>query len=198
LGTDNEGRTYYALSPGVIEREVAFEYLEVVSADKPRKLKKKGRILTVEDRSEMKEWSWFVSVWGKKPLSEGQSKNSQPAENDTNNSDEEDEDEETEKWWGFWEPEEIVKVADWISIKSKLEDEEIHVGGPEDGTSSQTKADPAKVQLKHLVTRLRDYAALLEWRVRENKFSISNTRPASEQTNTDEGKERLLTGTVNR
>jgi len=146
----------------------------------------------------MKEWSWFVSVWGKKLLSDGQSENPQPAENDTNNSDKEDEDEETEKWWGFWEPEEIVKVADWISIKSKLEDEEIHAGGPEDSISSQTKENPAKVQLKHLVTRLRDYAALLEWRARENKFSISDTYTASEQTNTDKGNEGLLTGTVNR
>jgi hypothetical protein len=192
LGMDNEGRTYYALSPGVQEREVAFEYLEVVSADKPRKLKK-GRTLTAEDRSGMKEWSWFVSVWGKKPLSEGRSKNPQPAKNDTNNSDEEED--EAEKWWGFWEPEEIIKVADWISIKSKLEDKEIQAGEPEDGIFSQTKKDPAKVQLKHLVTQLKDYAALLEWRARENKYSISDT-PALEQTSSDAGKESLSSGTV--
>lgn len=160
LGTDGEGRTYYALSPGVLEREAAFEYLEVISTDK-RKLKKKGRSLTAEGRSGMKEWSWFVSVWGKKPLSDEK---------------EDDDGNEAEKWWGFWEPEEIVKVADWISIKSKLEDQET----PEDGTSSQSQKDSVKVQLKQLVTQLKDYAALLEWRLRDNKFSISDT-PSSDQ-----------------
>jgi hypothetical protein len=187
---DHDGRTYYALSPGFLEREVGFEYLEVVSADEPRKLKKKGRILAAEDRSKMKEWSWFISVWGKKPPCEGHS-NAQPARNDTISSDEEDEEEEVEKWWGFWEPEEIVKAADWIYIKSKLDEhQEMEVGGSENATLSQAKKDPAKVQLKHLVTQLKDYAALLGWRTRENKFSIV------EQTSSDKGNERLLPGTV--
>ena len=194
LGTDHDGRTYYALSPGVLEREVGFEYLEVVSADKPRKLKKKRRTLAAEDRSKMKEWSWFISVWGKKPLCEGRSNDAQPAKNDTISSDEEDREEEVEKWWGFWEPEEIAKVADWIYIKSKLEDLEMEGGGLENGGAlSQTKMDPAKVQLKHLVTQLKDYAALLEWRAHENKFSNA---PVLEQTSSDEGEERLLSGTV--
>jgi len=194
LGMDHDGRTYYTLSPGVVEREVGFEYLEVVSADKPRKLKKKGRILAAEERSKMKEWSWFVSVWGKKPPLEGPS-NAQPAKSDTItiSSDEEDGEEEVEKWWGFWEPEEIVKVADWIYIKSKLEDQEMEAGGSENGIVSQTKKDPVKVQLKHLVTQLKDYAALLEWRTHENKFSDALLL---EQTSSDKGKERLLPGTV--
>jgi hypothetical protein len=194
LGMDHDGRTYYALSPGVLEREVGFDYLEVVSADKPRKLKKKGRTLAAEDRSKMNEWSWFVSVWGKKPPCEGRP-NTQLAKNDTISSDEEDgEEEEAEKWWGFWEPEEIVKVADWIYIKSKLEDQGMETGGPEIGTSSQTKKDPAKVQLKHLVTQLKDYAALLEWRTHENKFSGAPS--VLEQNSSDKGKERLLPSTV--
>jgi hypothetical protein len=191
---DHDGRTYYALSPGVLEREVGFEYLEVVSTDKARKLKKKGRTLAAEDRSKMKEWSWFVSVWGKKPPFEVRS-NTQPAKNDTISSDEEDgEEEEVEKWWGFWEPEEIVKVADWIYIKSKLGDQEMEAGGTENGTLSQTKKDPAKMQLKNLVTQLKDYAALLEWRTHENKFSDAPL--ILEQTSSDKGKERLLPGTV--
>ena len=193
LGMDHDGRTYYALSPGVLEREVGFEYLEVISADKPRKLKKKGRILAAEDRSNMKEWSWFVSVWGKKPSCEGRP-NAHPVKNDTIDSDEEDgDDEEVEKWWGFWEPGEIVKVADWIYIKSKLEDQEMEAGGSENGNVSQTIKDPAKAQLTHLVTQLKDYAALLEWRSRENKFSDALLL---EQTSSNKGKERILPGTV--
>ena len=194
LGMDHDGRTYYALSPGVLEREVSFEYLEVVSADNPRKLKKKGRTLAAEDRCKMKEWSWFVSVWGKKPPFEGRS-NTQSVKNDTISLDEENGEEDVEKWWGFWEPEEIVKVADWIYMKSKLEDQQMEAGGPESISLSQTKKDPAKVQLKHLVTQLKDYAALLEWRTHDNKFSDA---PLLEQTGslTDGGKERLLLGTV--
>lgn len=195
LGMDNEGRTYYALSPGILEREAAFEYLEVACSDKARKLKKKARTLSAEDRSEMKEWSWFVGVWGKKPLSEGQSKNSQSAtkrhmNNDADTSNEKD-DEDVEKWWGFWEPEEIVNVADWISIKSNLEKQETQTGEPE--ATFQTKKDPAKLALKHLVTQLKDYAALLEWRARDNKFSIYDGPPALEQTSSDQGKEQLTT-----
>ena len=180
---DNEGRTYYALSPGVLEREHTFEYLEVASSDKANKLKKKGHILAAEDRGKMKEWSWFVSVWGKKPLPDDH------PQADTSDQ-KEDREEETEKWWGFWEPEEIVKVADWISIKSKLGDaEEKQVGGLED---AQTKKDPVKMQLKHLVTQLKDYAALLEWRTRDNKFSINDSL-ALEQTS---GGKRLTTDTL--
>lgn len=179
LGTDDEGRTYYALSPGVLEREIAFEYLEAASADKTRKLKKKGRTLAAEDRSQMKEWSWFISVWGKKPLAEGLSQDLEPPKKrlDLDEADTSDnkEDGENEKWWGFWEPEEIVKVADWIVIKSKLEaHEETQVSGLEDGTLPQAKKDPAKMRLKHLVTQLKEYAALLEWRSRDNKFSIND------------------------
>ena len=191
LGKDSEGRTYYVLSPGILEREAAFEYLQVVTVDKPGKLKKKGRLVTAEHRSEMKEWSWFVSVWGKKPLSEDRTKNPQPGKNDTNSSDQEDGEKDVEKWWGFWEPEEIAKVANWIFIKSKLDDDDDDEkpAGAENGISSQTKKDPAKAQLKHLVTQLKDYATLLEWRAGENKFTISNA-PGSEHTGSDKGKER--------
>jgi hypothetical protein len=34
LGTDDDGRVYYALSPGVAEREAALEYLEVAASNK--------------------------------------------------------------------------------------------------------------------------------------------------------------------
>lgn len=195
LGVDNEGRTYYAFSPGVLEREIAFEYLEVASANKARKLKKKGHILSAEHRSEMKEWSWFVGVWEKKPISEGRSKNLQHAQGRLDDGDtlDEKEDAEAGKWWGFWEPEEIIKVADWITIRSKLEDgEDAQV---EDGASPQAKKDPAKVQLKRLVAQLKDYAALLEWRTRDDKFSLSDP-PVLEQTSGGKGKERLTTGVV--
>jgi len=70
----------------------------------------------------------------------------------------------------------------------------MEAGGLEnDSNLCQTKKDPAKMQLKHLVTQLNDYAALLEWRTRENKFSDV---PLLEQTSSDKGEEKLLSGTV--
>ena len=180
---DDEGRTYYALSPSVSEREAAFEYLELASSKNPTKPKKKGRFLSFEERRELRDWSWFIAVWGKRPpMSPGEKMNIDSGE-------EPQADPEAEKWWAFWEPEEIVKVADWISIKSGL-DEKLQVPEQE-MTSSSSKPSysskekntvPLPPRLEHirrLVTELRDYATLLEWRVREDKCVLASRIVAS-------------------
>ncbi|KAF8871260.1 hypothetical protein CPB84DRAFT_1830164 [Gymnopilus junonius] len=179
LGVDDEGRTYYALSPSVAEREAAFEYLQVASSEKHMKPKKKGRVLSTEDRRELRDWSWFIAVWGKiPPLSPEE--NAKKIELDSDNEEDEDAATKEEKWWGFWEPEEISKVADWISIKSGLEDK---IKAPERETNSSStskppiptkeknnvRLTPCQEHLKRLVSELKDYASLLEWRVRDDK-----------------------------
>ncbi len=65
MGTDDDGRVYYALFPGVAERESALEYLESAASEKTFKLKKKCPLPSAEERMEMREWSWFVAVWGR-------------------------------------------------------------------------------------------------------------------------------------
>ncbi|KDR75076.1 hypothetical protein GALMADRAFT_156959 [Galerina marginata CBS 339.88] len=214
LGTDDGGRTYYALSPSPAEREAAFEYLEVASSEKAAKPKKKGRILSSEGRREMREWSWFVAVWGKKPplSSEEQKANvARKMEVDGGDADDNEDDADVEKWWGFWEPEGIVKVAEWISIKSGLEDDReipdvlpgsssVRKTSTASNEKTNTRLPPRVEYLKRLVTELKDYAALLQWRVREDKSTVLSRTPASVQTNQvqidSKGKGKLSIGAV--
>ncbi|KAF5351686.1 hypothetical protein D9756_007699 [Leucocoprinus leucothites] len=79
LGTDTDSRIYWILSPGVSEREAALDFIMSCSRDeKPAKGKggkknvirkpPKAKVLaTEEERREMRSWSWFVAVWGRKP-----------------------------------------------------------------------------------------------------------------------------------
>lgn len=181
LGTDDEGRIYYALSPGAAEREAAFEYLEVASSKKPKKPKKRGRVLSGDVQQELREWSWFVAVWGKRSPLSAEEQAILDNKMDCDGSDSEDEnDVDQEKWWGFYEPEEIAKVAEYISIKSGLEDDtdtplnrpgslSNSKSGQSNKDKTSTSLSPHQEQLKRLVAELRDYGSLLEWRMREDK-----------------------------
>ncbi|KAI3618778.1 hypothetical protein WG66_016655 [Moniliophthora roreri] len=135
LGTDHGGRVYYALSPGVRDREFAMNQL--VGASKKSKGRKPiRRAKSLEERTSFQEWSWFLAVWGKKP-SEVDSSGTEP------------------RWWVFWEPEEIRRLAIWISGTNDW-DVKIESGDPSI-TASHSR-------LKSLVKNLQEYAATLEWR----------------------------------
>lgn len=164
LGADHEGRMYYALRPGYPEREAALEYLEALSSDKPTKVKRKARNIGDTKREELTEWSWFIAVWGKKPQAT-------PAR--TAGHDKSSDGEGGESWWALGESEEILKVADWITIKCGLEDEEDVTTAP---SSSTPKLNKRKMdELKQLVLDLRAYAGLLEWRSRETLLNELRT-----------------------
>lgn len=209
LGTDDEGRTYYALSPSVAEREAAFEYLDVASNEKPMKLKKKGRALSAEEQRELRDWSWFIAVWGKRPPVAPENTKKMDVVDSDDRDEHEEHDLDVERWWAFWEPEEISKVADWISIKSGLEDK---IKTPERETSSSSTSKPSTSSkakssvplssrlehLKRLVTELKDYATLLQWRVREDKHVLVSRIAGSTQPSQGpsyEGKDKVSTGT---
>jgi len=111
LGTDHEGRIYFALTPSVAEREAAAALL---AGDVTKGGKAQGRaVVSTDERSALRRWGWFISVWGKKPIY-----GIVPAgEHD----DEDDDDvEEVERWWGIWQPDEIRRLADWITIKNGI------------------------------------------------------------------------------
>lgn len=161
LGCDNDGRVFYALSPGVAERKAALDFITSETDTKHRKNgKKKERAWTGDERSAMKEWSWFVGIWGKRPSNETNSSGmravnhiyNRQGNNDGSDTDGEDEDEDAEKWWGFHEPENMRNVAEWIAASS----------GTDDDTPS----------ISSLVKGLKDYGALLEWRVQEDKYNM--------------------------
>lgn len=107
LGTDHEGRIYFALTPSMAEREVATALL---AGDMSKGGKAQGRaVISANERSALRRWGWFISVWGKKPVD-----GVVPAGED------DDDVEDVERWWGIWQPNEIRRLADWIAIKNDI------------------------------------------------------------------------------
>ncbi|KAG6831570.1 hypothetical protein H0H87_004789 [Tephrocybe sp. NHM501043] len=108
--------------------------------------KAKAKAFTLDNDTSTK-WSWFLAVWGKKiPTAVAA-----PAT-------ENDKDEDVERWWAFSEPIEIRKLADWIRIDA--------------GINPYDELDGNK-PLALLVKGLSDYAALLDWRLKEDKYEAA-------------------------
>lgn len=182
LGRDHEGRVYYVLTPGPVEREAASQLL--AGGDGKVKFTKKRGAVTVDERKGMEKWSWFVGVWGRRP--EGALMTEDDEESD-------EEQEEKEEWWGFWDPEEIKKVAEWIAMKNNLgvvhfgadpdfdnagapsplsdipsdedDDDEDDDGDIQMRVDSEGRQVPNRQELQDLVKGLNEYADLLQWRV---------------------------------
>lgn len=131
LGQDLEGRLYYAMSPAYGESEAATDLIRLKKDSRPKIGRK--RLFTEQDREEMQRWSWFVAVWGKKP--EG----AEEAKNDDDDDDEEEQDEGEETWWGFWQPEEIKKLSEWLAVKSGLVTELYESGGASKGKRTNAR-----------------------------------------------------------
>jgi hypothetical protein len=49
-------------------------------------------------------------------------------------------DENAPRWWGFWDVEEITKLAEWISVKSDLEEEGESLAGRDSLSTSSTSS----------------------------------------------------------
>ncbi|EKM74655.1 hypothetical protein AGABI1DRAFT_80849 [Agaricus bisporus var. burnettii JB137-S8] len=177
LGMDSEDRVYWILSPGVSEREAAQDFImscssddKLIKSNRKKIVMKKARVLNMEERIEMRSWSWFLAVWGKRPEDAAVGSGGQEEE--------EEEDKDREGWWGFYEPLEILKLSEWISMKAGLDDEN------KDSNISATTTVPLSAslhslhphpqqklqELKNLVEELRAFAVLLEWRCREDKY----------------------------
>ena len=111
LGTDHEGRIYFALTPSVAEREAAAALL---AGDSTKGGKAQGRaVVSTDERSTLRRWGWFIAVWGEKPVD-----GLVPEPEDD---DEEEEDiDGAERWWGIWQPDEVRRLADWIAIKNDI------------------------------------------------------------------------------
>jgi len=111
LGTDHEGRVYFTLTPSMAEREAAAALL---AGDMTKGGKAQGRtVVSADERSALRRWGWFISVWGKKPVD-----GIVPAGEGDEEDDEDVED--VERWWGIWQPDEIRRLADWIAIKNGI------------------------------------------------------------------------------
>ncbi|EKM54552.1 uncharacterized protein PHACADRAFT_175075 [Phanerochaete carnosa HHB-10118-sp] len=126
LGQDFEGRVYYAMTPGVGESDAAIEFL---NGKESRVRIGRKREWTEDDRSEMARWSWFIAVWGKKPEGADEAEESY--------------DERDEAWWGFWQPGEVRKLVEWLTIKCGLagehEEAQVDPGAAKQSAKSQGK-----------------------------------------------------------
>nr|VWO99930.1 N/A [Ganoderma boninense] len=115
----------------MVEREAAVELLEGGRGG-VRFGRRKG-VVEGRERERMRYWSWFVAVWGKRPEGalvakskgadaveekEGESAETVAKEEEKKSDGEDPEaDEDTEQWWGFWEPEEVAKLAEWLAMR---------------------------------------------------------------------------------
>jgi hypothetical protein len=179
---------YYALSPNVSDSDSAMEFIASLAAEtedpnRASKNKRKRRPKREEERSSLKEWSWFVAVWGKKPPPELGTlpfKPIPPA--DPDDDDDSDDDETVDKWWAIWQPAEIRKLVTWITLKYRLNEGIISSSSstattPSSGSASpparweepgtEMSPHPSKLELLALVANLEDYAMGLEFRVRD-------------------------------
>ncbi|KAI0066131.1 hypothetical protein BV25DRAFT_1897659 [Artomyces pyxidatus] len=146
LGIDNDGRQYFALSPSMVEREAAFALL---AGDWKKGGKAKGRAVVSEDeRRGMRRWGWFVAVWGTKPeLEKEEEKGKRALKGKTSESEDEEEEEGVDRWWGFWKPEDVRILAQWIARKNgistgkdKRDGEDALMLAPEDRRASGASA----------------------------------------------------------
>ncbi|KAJ3762386.1 hypothetical protein EV360DRAFT_35808 [Lentinula raphanica] len=135
FGSDQDGRIYWALTPGVHDRKYASDYIvsRLPNPPKPKKARNRKQRQRREeaDAQELGEWSWFLAVWGKNP-------------NENSDDDE-------PQWWGFWDPKEIRNLANWLTSKNDLQNG--------DGGGGSTR------EMKALVKEITDYANVLEWRM---------------------------------
>ncbi|KAG5647052.1 hypothetical protein DXG03_001422 [Asterophora parasitica] len=171
LGTDKGGRVYWALSPGTKERNAALDFIAQATFGfkDTRTARQRGRapaaVGNAVDRSGTSEWSYFVAVWGKKipaaasktSLGKGKGKA------DTAQGDVVEEDEDVEQWWGFYEPADIRKIADWIRIDAGID--------PYEG-------EDVSKPLAALIRGLNEYGALLEWRLKDDKYESLDPKDA--------------------
>ena len=113
LGSDTDGRTYYALSASGPQRG------------------KKERLPSESERFGMKRWGWFLAVYGK------------PGTVVQHGSEDDMEDEDkpnVERWWGFADVEEMRKLSKWLAYRAEVDISDNVVDGTKSNKSSREAA----------------------------------------------------------
>jgi hypothetical protein len=170
LGTDLDGRIYWALTPGFAEFEASRDLLaagdEDTKKDGRRKTARRAQVSSVPNagrRGEMVDWPFLLAVWGRPPagvevMRRVRGDGDDEAEVDYDND---------EYWWGFWNPADVLKLAEWIAMTHNLDEDADQSTSRTQSSGKQKKGStPARSSLLALVTSLREHSKLLEWRVR--------------------------------
>ncbi|KAF5370795.1 hypothetical protein D9758_001868 [Tetrapyrgos nigripes] len=145
LGTDHDGRTYWALSPNVRDRTQAFQFLSLKSSGSLPKKNRTKKDTRKKENADAEGWTRFLVVWGKRPWGDNMS-----GEKD-----------EGEAWWIFWEPAEIQKLSEWISMVNGSSS----TATKESSSTSSTKSSHSG-RFDGLTKNLKDFAISLEWRIK--------------------------------
>ncbi|KAI0665936.1 hypothetical protein C8Q78DRAFT_1083504 [Trametes maxima] len=239
LGRDSDGRVYLVLTPGIVEREAAVDLLEGGKGDV--KFGKRRGIVDEAQRRRMRHWSWHLAVWGRKPEDADVAKPDREDDDGEKGAEEDN----TEGWWGFWQPEEVSKLAEWLAIKHDIdlevgrtskEPEDVVVGDvtangqmaassshrgrqsdanpivssrsgvrtftsmnrdttDEEGHALESDDEdigeqlpPRRQDLRALVKGLKEYADLLEWRVKRASKEVKGVEEKSENSKDGKGK----------
>ncbi|KIY44393.1 hypothetical protein FISHEDRAFT_51589 [Fistulina hepatica ATCC 64428] len=143
LGTDEEKRTYWMLSPSLIAREGAMGVLSSPTAGSRASTRVKARhARDVRRLADLVVWSGFVAVWGK-PIPGSQV----PFEDDDDSGGDDDDD---EQWWGFWDPDDVETLAKWVPF---------------------TSANSAYSGSEALEKGLKESAQVLRWQIEESDLA---------------------------
>ncbi|KAL1744771.1 hypothetical protein HDZ31DRAFT_37841 [Schizophyllum fasciatum] len=148
LGTDADGRVYYALAPSLAQFELAQAFLaHKASPGMVKAKRRRGRDLN-ETRA-FKKWSTFVAVWG-----------APPEDAPTDEDDDDGDDDAGERWSGFADPDAIEALAEWVESRG-----EEHGSAPVKSTP-RGSTDSVSGSSGTLVKRLKDAAAALRWQMK--------------------------------
>jgi len=154
LGSDDDGRQYWAISSGPWERDLAYELIEAKAGDATKNVRSKRPkrlLLTDEDRESLTDWSWFVAAWGVMP-NEGRL---HPDHSGVDASE--------KQWWAFWEPSEIERLCKWLEAR---------------GPDFEEKEGESQLG-RPLVRALSDYSSGLKWRIQVST-SVERAIPSTE------------------
>ncbi|KAF7298229.1 zf-4CXXC-R1 domain-containing protein [Mycena chlorophos] len=206
LGSDRDGRIYYAMSPSASETEAAVEFLSVVASEtdesKPSyKAKRKRRAKREDDQ---KSWSWFVAVHGTKPPPPLGTLPFKPVKAETD--DESEDDETVDKWWAIDKPAEMRKLMTWLTTKYQLNvsvdagvdpdvDHDSTVGSDTSSESEllqdrdvEMSPHASRLELLALVGNLEDFVSGLEYRIRDNDVGVLGLGDITTSTTTTKSK----------
>ncbi|KAM6502140.1 hypothetical protein JOM56_002117 [Amanita muscaria] len=146
LGKDDQGRLYWAISPGVEEISAARQFIASAcskesseSSGTSRRKREEQAVAAVPREYQFGEWSKILAIWGLPPE---ESKNRKVHEDAGDN--------DAEKgWWAIGEADEIRKLATWLG------------------------AHNSNIDIT-LSKQIADFADLLEWRNRVDRYDLNN------------------------
>lgn len=170
LGTDTDGRLYYALTPALAQRDSAQAFLTWKAAPGMKAKPRRRRGRDIHETRTLKKWSTFVAVWGVPP-EDARKEDNEDAEEEW------DQDKErAERWSGFADPADIEALAVWVKGLAEAQKGKGKLSKPKIARAS---ADRDECASGTLAKGLQDFAAALRWQLRGDDVAESGVAAKS-------------------